>query len=146
MNKVMLLGRLTRDPEMRYATGNSQLAVTRFGIAVQKRKTSSNDTDVDFFNCVAFGKTAENISRFFTKGRKIAISGRIQNNNWEDNNGVKHYGVDIIAEDFDFCDSKNESESSGSSAGNSYSSPARNTNDEKFYDMPDTEDDEELPF
>lgn len=157
MNKVILMGNLTRDPEIRYATGESQTAVVRFSVAVQRKFQSrnGNGNDVDFINCVAFGRTGENIGKFFTKGRKIAVSGRLQVSNWEDNNGQKRVSTDVVVEDFDFCDKKSDVENNGSfngagasSFGNApaSNSAAQSTNNEKFYDMPDDMEDEDLPF
>lgn len=155
MNKVILLGNLARDPEVRYTTGENQLAIARFSIAVNRRFQSRNsqnsgNTEVDFFNCVAFGKTGENIGKFFTKGRKIAITGRLQNNNWEDKNGQKRYDIEVVVEEFDFCDRKGDGDSSGFNPSASYgsSAPAQDkpAGEDKFYDMPETEEDEELPF
>ena len=153
MNKVVLLGNLARDPEVRYTSGENQMAIARFSIAVQRRVSrngSNNGPDVDFINCVAFGRTGENIGKFFTKGRRIAVSGRLQTNTWEDNNGQKRYGMDVIVEDFDFCDRKSDVEGGGFNPAASYSSsspaPAKPAGEEKFYDMPDTEEDDDLPF
>lgn len=150
MNKVILMGNLTRDPEVRYTSGENSLAVTRFSVAVQRRMTRNNQNgpDVDFINCVAFGKTGENIGKFFTKGRKIAVSGRLQTNNWEDSNGQKRYGMDVIVEDFDFCERKSEAEGGNYSSAQSYGSApaAKPAGEEKFYDAPDGIDDEDLPF
>ena len=127
MNKVILMGNLTRDPEVRYTSGENPLAIARFSIAVNRRFQSRNSqnnggADVDFINCVAFGKTGETIGKFFTKGRKIAVSGRLQTNNWEDSNGQKRFGMDVIVEDFEFCERRGDAENSGFSAPPSYSS------------------------
>ena len=157
MNKVILLGNLTRDPEIRYTSGDNAMAIARFGIAVQRRvsRNSQNNggTDVDFINCVAFGRTGENIGKFFTKGRKIAISGRLQTGSWEDSNGQKRTSVDVVVEDFDFCDRKgdNEGGSSSYSSSSSYNNssntaPASNSGSEKFYDVSEGVDEEDLPF
>lgn len=134
------MGNLSRDPEIRYTTGENPLAIARFSIAVNRRFTRQGDPDVDFFNCTAFGKTGENISKFFTKGKKILISGRLQNNSWEDNNGQKRVSTDIIVEEFDFCE-KNTGDNSSSQRTNNSNRPTEN---QSGYEAAD--DDEDLPF
>ena len=151
MNKIILMGNLTRDPEVRYTSGENPLAITRFGIAVNRRFQSRNSqnggNDVDFINCVAFGRTGENINKFFTKGRKIAVSGRLQTSSWEDNNGQKRTSTEVVVEDFDFCDRKGEGEGGSYSGAPSYNNaPAANTAGEKFYDVSEDVDEENLPF
>lgn len=105
MNKVILLGRITRNPETRQA---GETTVTRFIIAVDRRFRAKDETSptADFPSVVAFGKTAEFISKYFEQGMKIALEGRIQTGNYTDKDGVKHYTTDIIAETVDFCESK----------------------------------------
>ena len=101
MNKVFLIGRLTRNVEFK----QSQAAdVARTGIAVDRRFSKNND--VDFFNLVAFGKTAEFLNKYFAKGSRIAVEGRLHFNQYEDNQGVKRSAVDVIVEQIDFADSK----------------------------------------
>ncbi len=155
MNRVILMGNLTRDPEVRYTSGENQLAVARFGIAVNRRFQSRNaqqggTTDVDFINCVAFGKTGENIGKFFTKGRKILISGRIQTGSYEDSNGQKRTSFDVIVEDFEFCERRDGGEGGSFGGGQqSYSSAPSSkpaAGGEKFYDVPNGVDEEDLPF
>jgi single-strand DNA-binding protein len=109
MNKVILLGRLTRDPDTRQA---DETTVTRFKIAVDRRFRKAGDEtspSADFPSCVAFGKTAEFISKYFKQGMKIAIEGRIQTGSYE-KDGVKHYTTDIVAESVEFAESKKASE------------------------------------
>lgn len=107
MNNVCLIGRITRDPEVRYS--QSGTAVCRFSIAIDRGKDKdSNDLGADFPNCIAFGKTAETIEKYFSKGRKIGIAGRLQTGSYE-KDGVKHYTTDVIVDRFDFCDSGNSS-------------------------------------
>lgn len=100
MNKVILIGRLTKDPELRFAAGTGT-GVSRFTVAVNRRK---KEDGADFINCVAFGKTAETISQYFTKGRQIGLIGHMQTGNYE-KDGVKHYTTDVIIETFDFLSS-----------------------------------------
>lgn len=105
MNKVILMGRLTRDPETRQA---GETTVIRFTVAVDRRYKKEGDQSADFPSCVAFGKTAEFISKYFHKGMKIALEGRIQTGDYTDKDGVKHYTTEVIAEAVEFAESKRE--------------------------------------
>ena len=101
------MGRLTKDPEVRYTQNN--MPVANFSIAVNRRFTREGDTvTADFFNVTAWSKTGEFVSKYFKKGQQIAVVGRLQNRNWTDQQGVKHYATDIIAEEVDFAGSKTE--------------------------------------
>lgn len=107
MNKVILMGRLTKDPEVRYTQNN--MPVANFSIAVSRRFAKENDeVKADFFNVIAWNKTGEFVGKYFKKGQQILVSGRIENRNWTDQQGVKHYATDIIAEEVDFAGSKIE--------------------------------------
>lgn len=106
MNKVILLGRITKDPEAKQ-TGNT--TVTRFTLAVDRRFKSEGQPTADFISCVAFGKTAEFISKYFKQGAKMAIEGRIQTGSYE-KDGVKHYTTDVIVESVEFAESKKVAE------------------------------------
>lgn len=111
MNKVILMGRLTRDPEVRY-TQNTNLTVANFSIAVNRRFAKGNDeVKADFFNVIAWNKTGEFVGKYFKKGQQVIVSGRLQNRNWTDQQGVKHYATDVIAEEVEFADSKKNSDS-----------------------------------
>ena len=110
MNKVVLVGRLTKDPELRYAAG-SDTAVCKFTLAVNRMKKD----EADFINCVAFNKTAETIANYLVKGRQIAIAGRIQTDSYTAQDGTKRYTTDVVVESFEFCDSSNKSNSSNNS-------------------------------
>ena len=134
MNSVQLIGRLTRDPEIRYTDGGASIA--RFGLAVDRRFKQENGADADFINIVAFGKTAEFIEKYFHKGMKIALNGRIQTGSYTDKDGKKVYTTDIVAENVEFCESK------GTSSNNDATAPAQNG---EFMNIPDGID-EELPF
>lgn len=102
------MGRLTKDPEIRY-TQNTNLTVANFSIAVNRRFKREGDTETaDFFNVVAWNKTGEFVGKYFKKGQQVIVSGRLQNRNWTDQQGVKHYATDIIAEEVDFAGSKAE--------------------------------------
>jgi single-strand DNA-binding protein len=105
------MGRLTRDPEVRY-TQNTNLTVANFSIAVNRRFKREGDTETaDFFNVVAWNKTGEFVGKYFKKGQQVLVSGRLQNRNWTDQQGVKHYATDVIAEEVEFADSKKNSDS-----------------------------------
>ena len=106
-NLVMLKGRLTRDIDLKYSqTTNTALA--NGSIAVKRRFVKENDVDTDFFNFTAFGKTAENMQKFFKRGSEILIQGHLQNRSWEAQDGTKRYATDVIVETFDFCGKKEE--------------------------------------
>lgn len=100
MNKVILMGRLTRDPEVRYAQGESPLAIARYTLAVDRRfNRNGDDATADFINCVAFGRSGEFAERYFRKGIKIAVTGRIQTGSYTNKDGVKVYTTEVVVED-----------------------------------------------
>jgi single-strand DNA-binding protein len=134
MNSVQLLGRLTRDPDVRYTDGGSTIA--RFSLAVDRRFKQEGGETADFINCISFGKTAEFIEKYFTKGIKIALNGRIQTGSYTNKDGVKVYTTDVVVENVEFAESK------GSNAENAAPAPAPNGD---FMSIPDGID-EELPF
>lgn len=107
MNKVILMGRLTKDPEVRYTQANNT-QVTSFTLAVNRRFTKEGEQQADFINCIAWSKTAEFVSKYFKKGQQVAVVGRIQVRNYEDDKGTKHYITEIIAEEVYFADSNKE--------------------------------------
>ena len=147
MNKVILLGRMAREPEVRFTQGNEPTAVCRFSVAVERpysSKRKEGDATADFINCVCFGKRGENIGQYFHKGNRIAITGRLQVSNWQDNNGQKRYSTDVIVEDFEFCENKSVNSVSANSSQTTNSSPAQSNNNSEFF--PIVDDDEELPF
>lgn len=113
MNKVMLLGRLTRDPEIRYSA--NQVAVTRFSVAVNRRFTKQGEErQADFFNCVCFRSTAEFVSKHFVKGQQLALVGSLQSRKWEDETGKSHIVIEVIAEEVYFTGKKEGIDNSGS--------------------------------
>ena len=150
MNKVILMGNLTRDPEVRYSGGENSMAIARFSLAVSRRFNRNSDTDTDFFNCTAFGKQAEFVERYFHKGMRMLLSGRVQNDNYTNRNGEKVYSVQIIADDIEFAESKNSSANNagGFNAGGFQDAgrpePSQAVGD-GFMNIPDGID-EELPF
>ena len=108
MNKFQFMGRLTKDPEVRYTSGNNT-QVTTFTVAVNRRFVAQGgERQSDFFNLTAFGKTAEFCAKYFKKGQQVLVEGRIQNRTWEDQNGQKRYATDFIVEDTYFADSKRD--------------------------------------
>lgn len=142
MNKVVLMGRLTKDPEVRYSTGENATAIARFTVAVNRKfKNAEGNYEADFINCVAFGKSAEFIEKYFAKGSMIALSGRIQTGSYTNKDGVKVYTTDVVVEDTEFAGSKNEGGSSGTSGRNTRTG----SRDDDFMSIPDDES-EELPF
>lgn len=112
MNKVILMGRLTREPEVSSSASGTTFA--RFSIAVDRKFKKEGDPDADFFNCTSFGKQAEFVERYLKKGTKIVVSGRLQNNNYTNKDGQKVYDIRIMVEEIEFAESKNSSESSNS--------------------------------
>lgn len=107
MNKVILMGRLTRDPEVRYSQGANQTAVAKFSLAVDRRFKREGQPEADFFNCTVFGKQAEAIEKYLRKGSKIVVCGSIQQNDYTNKDGQKVYSVQIIVDEFSFAESKN---------------------------------------
>lgn len=102
MNNVILIGRLVREPELRYTSG-SQMAVCRFTLAIDRRVKQGEEKKTDFPNVICFGKTAENCEKFLAKGRKVAVQGRLQTGSYE-KDGVKHYTTDVIADNVEFLE------------------------------------------
>lgn len=142
MNKVILMGRLTRDPEVRYSQGENATAVARYSLAVDRRFKRDGEPTADFINCLAFGKAAEFAERYLRQGTKIAITGRIQTGSYTNRDGQKVYTTDIVIEEQEFAESKN----SGSSDSSREPAPAPSTDiGDGFMNIPDGID-EELPF
>ena len=138
MNKVILMGRLTRDPEVRYTQGDNAMAIARYSLAVDRRFKRDGEPDADFINCVAFGKSGEFAEKYFRKGTKIAVVGRIQTGSYTNKDGQKVYTTDVVVEEQEFAESKNSS-----SSDNNQSAPTNKNTD--FMNIPDGID-EELPF
>ena len=148
MNKVILVGRLTRDPEVRYSQGDSSTAVGRYTLAVDRRFKRDGEQTADFIGCVAFGRQAEFAEKYLRQGVKIAVTGRIQTGSYTTRDGVKVYTTDVVVEEQEFVESKaNSSANSGFQPGPSPSpSPAPSTDiGDGFMNIPDGID-EELPF
>ena len=148
MNKVILMGRLTRDPEVRYSQGATPLAIARYTLAVDRRqaRNSGDDQTADFINCVAFGRAGEFAEKYFRKGTKIAVSGRIQTGSYTNKDGVRVFTTEVVVEDQEFAESKNASSGSeGGFTGGNFNRPAPSGAGDGFMNIPDGID-EELPF
>lgn len=136
MNCVNLIGRLCRTPEVRYSgEGDKATAIARFTLAVDRRFKKDGGDTADFISCVAFGKTGEFVEKFFKKGMRMALVGRIQTGSYTNKDGVKVYTTDVIAENVEFCESKNESNNA----------PAAPNFDDGFMNIPEDLS-EEIPF
>ena len=110
MNKVILMGRLTRDPEVRYSTGDNAMAIARYTLAVDRRIRKENEGNADFIGCIAFGKNAEFAEKYFRQGIRVVITGRIQTGSYTNREGKKVYTTDIVIEEQEFAESKSTSE------------------------------------
>lgn len=143
MNKVILLGNLTRDPEIRYSQGEKQIAVARFSLAVNRRFANDGETNADFFNCTAFGKIAEFVEKYFRQGSRMSLVGRIENNNYTNKNGEKVYSVQIMVEEVEFAERK--SSQSNNQTQNQNQPAQTNGGDDDFMNIPDGIEDG-LPF
>lgn len=147
MNKVIMMGRLTRDPEVRYSQGASQTAIARFSLAVDRRWKREGEPDADFFNCTVFGRQADFVEKYLRQGTKVVITGRVQNDNYTNKEGQKVYSVQIIVEEIEFAESKNASASGAGTSSyqaDSRPSPSQAAGD-GFMSIPDGAE-EELPF
>jgi single-strand DNA-binding protein len=151
MNKVILMGRLTRDPEVRYSQGAQSMAVARYTLAVDRRFKRDGEQTADFIQCVAFGKSGEFAERYFHKGTKIVVEGRIQTGSYE-KDGQRVYTTDIVVEQQEFAESKASSDNNAGGGGyqQNYQQPAANPAPSSavgdgFMNIPDGLD-EELPF
>lgn len=140
MNKVILMGRLVRDPEVRYSQGDNSQLIARYTLAVERRMRQDGEQSADFISCVAFGRAAEFAEKYLTKGVKIAVVGRIQTGSYLNHDGKRVYTTDVVVEESDFAESKGSQSSDGSRA---YSTSG--SRPDEFMDIPDSEL-EELPF
>lgn len=142
MNRVILMGRLTRDPEVRYSQGERSMAIARYTLAVDRRgrRNQENEQTADFINCVAFDKAGEFAEKYLRQGMRVLISGRIQTGSYTNKDGVKVYTTDIVVEDQEFADSKGVGEN------HQQSRPEPSSAGEGFMNIPDGVEDEGLPF
>ncbi len=144
MNKVILIGRLTRDPEVRYSQGENAMAIARYSLAVDRKfKRDGDEQTADFINCVAFGKSGEFAEKYLHKGTKIAVVGRIQTGSFTNKDGQKVYTTDVVVEEQEFAESKNSSNATGTP-----NTPSNNNSlfGDGFMNIPDGVEDEGLPF
>lgn len=145
MNKAILMGRLTRDPELRYTSTNN-IPVCSFTLAVDRRfQRQGEENQADFIPIVTWRKTAEFCSRYFTKGKKVAVVGTIQTRSWDDPDGNRRYKTEVVSDEVYFAESK-RAETGGSSQGNMSPDYSEETKTEENNDFPPVEDDGELPF
>ena len=155
MNRVILMGRLTRDPELRYSQGERSMAITRYTLAVDRRGRARGNQDddqsqtADFINIVAFDKAAEFAKKYFFQGMRVLVSGRIQTGSYTNKEGQRVYTTDVIVDDQEFADSKNAN-GGGNSGGNGYQPTSRPSPSsaigDGFMNIPDGVEDEGLPF
>ena len=150
MNKAMLIGRLTRDPEVRYSQGENQTAVARFTLAVDRRfKKAGDNSDADFISCVCFGKQAEFVEKYFKQGMKMVAVGRIQTGSYVNKDGQKVYTTDVVVEEVEFAESKANNPDSGFQQGavtqRDFRPEPSSAMGDGFMNIPDGID-EELPF
>ena len=137
MNHVVLIGRLVRDPEIRYSQGEKPMAIAKYTLAVDRKYKRENEPTADFIRCIAFGKNAEFAEKYMTQGRKFAVEGSIQTGSYQNKDGQTVYTTDIIVNSQDFCDSKQE--------GSRFTGGASSDSD-GFMSIPDNVEDEGLPF
>lgn len=144
MNRVILMGRLTRDPEVRYTQGERSMAVARYTLAVDRRgarkSQDGNEQTADFINIVAFDRAGEFAEKYFRQGMRVLVSGRIQTGSYTNKEGQRVYTTDIIADDQEFADSKN------ASAGGKQAPEMGKSIGDGFMSIPDGVEDESLPF
>ena len=142
MNKVILMGRLTRDPEVRYTTGEKQMSIARYTLAVDRRFKRDGEQTADFISCVAFDRNAEFAEKYLKQGTKVCVTGRIQTGSYTNKDGVKVYTTDVVIEECEFAESKNASANSGFSQAR----PEPEAAGDGFMNIPDGVEDEGLPF
>ncbi len=143
MNKVILMGRLTREPEVRYSAGDNSTEIARYTLAVDRRFRREGEQTADFISCVAFGRAAEFAEKYLQRGIKIVVTGRIQTGSYTNRDGQKIYTTDVIVEDQEFAESKSANELRGSRENNTRQQAT--TGSDGFMNIPEGID-EELPF
>lgn len=157
MNKIVLMGRLTRDPETRYSQSAEPVAVTRYGLAVNRRYKREGEPDADFINCTVFGKQGEFAQKYFRKGMMVAVSGRLQIRNWDDQQtGQKRTAAEVIVEEQDFAESKSsfearnqggyQAQAQSQGMPSTASNPAYQPQPDGFSAITESLDDDDLPF
>lgn len=153
MNKVILIGRLTKDPEVRYSQAAEPMAITRFTLAVNRRFKRDGEQDADFIPCVAFGKLGEFAGKYFQKGKMAIVVGRIQVRSWDDEAGQRRWVTEVVVDEMEFGESKAASDQNASaytppSAPSQPKAPApsQNASPDGFYQIEESVDDDDLPF
>ena len=151
MNKVILMGRLTKDPEVRYAQGSQPLAVARYTLAVNRRFKRAGEQDADFIGCVAFGKAGEFAEKYFKKGQMVGVVGRLQVRSWDDNEGKRHWTTEVVVEEQHFAESRASFENSNRGESFAPAAPApaaapNNAGADGFYPIDESIEDDDLPF
>lgn len=141
MNKVILMGRLTKDPEVRYTQSGEPMAIARYTLAVNKRFKKQGEADADFIPCVAFGKQGEFAEKYLAKGRQIAVVGRLQVRNWEDNEGKKRVTTEVVVEEHYFAESKGDKNDKTDKL-----QKKQDSDTDGFYPIDDSVEDGDLPF
>lgn len=141
LNKVILMGRLTRDPEVRYKQDAEPMAIARYSLAVEKRFKREGEQKADFIPCVAFGKQGEFAERYFRKGQLVSVAGRLQVRNWDDNEGKKRVTTEVVIEEQYFAESKKDEEKTYNQA-----VKEKNKAPEGFSPIDENIEDEDLPF
>lgn len=145
MNKVILMGRLTRDPEIRHSQGAESIPIARFNLAVDRRFKRDGEQNADFIQCVAFRKTAELAEKYLTQGRMITVCGWIQTGSYTNKDGVKVYTTEVVVEELEFAGSKGDGDGQAPKSQGSKKQAASAPADDGFMNIPDGVD-EELPF
>ena len=146
MNKVILMGRLTRDPEIRYSQNGDQMCIARYTLAVDRKfKKQGDGQTADFINCIAFGKSAEFAEKYLKQGIKIAVTGRIQTGSYTNKDGNKVYTTDVVVEEHEFCESKNANNSNGNQRPDPANASNQPSSGNDFMSIPDGIEDD-LPF
>lgn len=146
MNKVELIGRLTRDPDVRYSQGDNPMTIARYTLAVNRRFKNDGQPDADFISCIAFGKSGEIAEKYLRRGMKIAVEGRIQTGSYTNKDGNKVYTTDIVVENQEFVESKATSDNAGYQAQPAPASAPTASAGDGFINIPDNVDDAGLPF
>lgn len=145
MNVAVLMGRLTKNPDIRYSQGQEQKATARFTLAVDRRYRSDDGPTADFISCVAFGKTAEFIEKYFRKGMKMSVSGRIKTGSYTNKEGQRVFTTDVVCNEVEFAEMKAAGDGAGSASQAAGAEQNGKTDDDGFMQIPDALDDS-LPF
>lgn len=143
MNKVILMGRLTRDPEVRYSNGENRMAIARYALAIDRRGRNEGEQTADFINCVAFSRSGEFAEKYFRQGMKVLVTGRIQTGSYVNKDGQKVYTTDIVVEEQEFCESKNQNQQQSKATPSNATFPSMG---DGFMSIPEGVYDEGLPF